>query len=46
MWKRALPLGMAVRLGNMRGRVVRHFCEGVAIEFLSLQSRDTLREFL
>jgi len=39
-------LGMAVRLGNMRGRVVRHFMEGVAIEFLSLQSRDTLREFL
>ncbi|MBO9132762.1 PilZ domain-containing protein [Rhizobium sp. B230/85] len=39
-------LGMAVRLGNMRGRIVRHFREGVAIEFLSLQSRDTLREFL
>jgi PilZ domain len=39
-------LGTAVRLGNMRGRVVRHFMEGVAIEFLSLQSRDTLREFL
>lgn len=39
-------LGMAVRLGNMRGRVVRHFMEGVAIEFLTLQSRDTLREFL
>jgi hypothetical protein len=39
-------LGMAVRLGNMRGRVVRHFMEGVAVEFLSLQSRDTLREFL
>ncbi|KAA0697482.1 PilZ domain-containing protein [Neorhizobium sp. P12A] len=40
------PLGTAVRLGNMRGRVVRHFMEGVAIEFLSVQSRDTLREFL
>lgn len=39
-------LGTAVRLGNMRGRVVRHFMEGVAIEFLSLQSRETLREFL
>ncbi|MGO7428933.1 PilZ domain-containing protein, partial [Rhizobium ruizarguesonis] len=36
----------AVRLGNMRGRVVRHFVEGVAIEFLSIQSRETLREFL
>ena len=40
------PLGTAIRLGNMRGRVVRHFSEGVALEFLSLQSRDTLREFL
>ena len=40
------PLGTPVKLGNMRGRVVRHFLEGVAIEFLSLQSRETLREFL
>ncbi|QLF70366.1 PilZ domain-containing protein [Peteryoungia desertarenae] len=40
------PIGSAVLLGNMRGRVVRHFLEGVAIEFLSLQSRDTLTEFL
>jgi len=40
------PLGTPVRLGNMRGRVVRHFSEGVAIEFLSVQSRETLREFL
>jgi hypothetical protein len=39
-------MGTPVRLGNMRGRVVRHFLEGVAIEFLSLQSRDTLTEFL
>ncbi|MEZ2127454.1 MULTISPECIES: PilZ domain-containing protein [unclassified Sinorhizobium] len=40
------PIGTPVRLGNMRGRVVRHFVEGVAIEFLSVQSRETLREFL
>jgi hypothetical protein len=40
------PIGSAIQLGNMRGRVVRHFMEGVAIEFLSLQSRETLREFL
>ncbi|MDK4714138.1 PilZ domain-containing protein [Rhizobium sp. CNPSo 4039] len=39
-------IGTPVRLGNMRGRVVRHFMEGVAIEFLSLQSRENLREFL
>lgn len=39
-------IGTPLRLGNMRGRVVRHFAEGVAIEFLSVQSRETLREFL
>ncbi|MDE1995993.1 MAG: PilZ domain-containing protein [Rhizobiaceae bacterium] len=40
------PIGTPVKLGNMRSRVVRHFMEGVALEFLSLQSRETLREFL
>ncbi|MBC7314319.1 MAG: PilZ domain-containing protein [Rhizobium sp.] len=40
------PIGTAVQLGNMRGRVVRHFLEGVAIEFLTLQSREALTEFL
>ena len=40
------PIGTAVQLGNMRGRIVRHFLEGVAIEFLSLQSREALTEFL
>ena len=39
-------IGMAVRLGNMRGRVVRHFLEGVAIEFNAVQSREALTEFL
>jgi hypothetical protein len=39
-------LGTPVRLGNMRGRVVRHFMEGVAIEFNSIQSREALTEFL
>lgn len=39
-------IGTAVRLGNMRGRVVRHFLEGVAIEFNSVQSREALTEFL
>lgn len=38
--------GTNVRLGNMNGRVVRHFMEGVAIEFDSIQSRDALIEFL
>ena len=40
------PIGTAVQLGSMRGRVVRHFVEGVAIEFLTLQSREALTEFL
>jgi len=39
-------IGTSVRLGNMRGRVVRHFMEGVAIEFNSVQSREALTEFL
>ncbi|TCQ04853.1 PilZ domain-containing protein [Rhizobium sp. PP-F2F-G36] len=39
-------LGTPMLLGNMRGRIVRHLQEGVAIEFLGVQSRDTLREFL
>ncbi|WP_084364311.1 PilZ domain-containing protein [Rhizobium sp. RU36D] len=40
------PIGTPVRVGSMRGRVVRHFQEGVAIEFLTLQSREALTEFL
>ncbi|WP_105374270.1 PilZ domain-containing protein [Neorhizobium huautlense] len=39
-------IGTPVRLGSMRGRVVRHFMEGVAIEFNSVQSREALTEFL
>lgn len=35
-------IGTAVTLGNMRGRVVRHFEDGVAIEFAALQHEDTL----
>ncbi|MBP1849967.1 PilZ domain-containing protein [Rhizobium halophytocola] len=39
-------LGTEVQVGNMRGRVVRHFLEGIAIEFATLQSRENLTEFL
>ena len=39
-------LGTPVQLGNMKGRVVRHFQEGVAIEFSSVQSREALTAFL
>ncbi|MEX0409689.1 PilZ domain-containing protein [Aquibium sp. LZ166] len=35
-------LGTPVTLGTMRGRVVRHFEDGVAVEFASLQRPDTL----
>ena len=35
-------LGMPVSLGTMRGRVVRHFEDGVAIEFAAVQRSDTL----
>lgn len=39
-------MGSQVRLGNMNGKIVRHFVEGVAIEFDHVQSRDALMEFL
>lgn len=35
-------IGTPARIGNMRGRVVRHFQEGVAIEFATLQTPDSL----
>lgn len=38
-------IGTLIWLGNMRGRVVRQFDEGVAIEFAMLQSHDSLRQF-
>lgn len=39
-------LGTPVQLGSMKGKVVRHFQEGVAIEFSSVQSREALTAFL
>jgi c-di-GMP-binding flagellar brake protein YcgR len=39
-------IGTVVWLGNMRGRVVRHFEDGVAIEFAVVQTRDSLERFL
>jgi hypothetical protein len=35
-------LGVQVTLGTMRGRVVRHFEDGVAIEFAVIQRPETL----
>lgn len=37
-------LGTPVVLGTMRGEVVRHFEEGIAIEFAALQRADTLSQ--
>ncbi len=38
-------LGTPVRLGHMRGRVVRHFQEGVAIEFASQLTNENFEAF-
>ena len=35
-------LGSQVTLGTMRGQVVRHFDDGVAVEFAVLQRVETL----
>lgn len=35
-------LGSAITLGTMQGEVVRHFQEGVAIQFTNIQASDTL----
>jgi hypothetical protein len=39
-------LGTPVRLGHMRGRVVRHFQEGVAIEFVTMLSSENLEKYI
>lgn len=39
-------IGTVLWVGNLRGRVVRHFDEGVAVEFAVTQSRDSLENFL
>lgn len=35
-------IGTTVTLGNMRGRIVRHFEDGVAIEFFTVQRQEAL----
>jgi hypothetical protein len=39
-------IGSVVWIGDMRGRVVRHFDEGVAVEFAVVQTQDSLERFL
>lgn len=36
--------GTMVVLGNMRGRVVRHFQEGIAMEFMTIQPEDAINK--
>jgi hypothetical protein len=36
--------GTMVILGNMRGRVVRHFQEGIAMEFTTTQPEEVIRQ--
>lgn len=36
--------GTMVILGNMRGRVVRHFQEGIAMEFTTIQPEDVIKQ--
>lgn len=36
------PLGTSITLGRMRARVVRHFDDGIAVEFAALQSPDMI----
>ena len=39
-------LGTQVTIGNMRGSVVRHFDDGIAIEFAFVQRREALSSYL
>jgi hypothetical protein len=39
-------IGTQVTLGNMRGQVVRHFDDGIAIEFAVVQRRESLKQYL
>jgi hypothetical protein len=40
------PLGAPVTLGNIRATVVRHFEEGIAVEFVVLQTAASIEENL
>ncbi|MEM1365726.1 MAG: PilZ domain-containing protein, partial [Pseudomonadota bacterium] len=39
-------IGTRITLGKMSSRVVRHFDDGIALEFANVQRRDTLESFL
>jgi hypothetical protein len=40
------PVGSSVTVGRMRARVVRHFDDGIAVEFANLQTPETLEAHL
>ena len=40
------PVGSALTIGRMRARVVRHFEEGIAVEFAMVQSEDMIQNNL
>ena len=40
------PVGSIIMLGQLRGQVVRHFAEGIAIEFATIQDRDLVEDRL
>jgi hypothetical protein len=40
------PIGAPIHLGRIRGHVVRHFEEGIAIEFVVEQTPETIEEQL
>ena len=39
-------IGTLLWFGGVRGRVVRHFDDGIAVEFAALQSEDSLSKYL
>ena len=39
-------LGSPITIGRMRARVVRHFPEGIAVEFAMLQSEEMINNNL
>lgn len=40
------PIGQIVQVGKLKGRVVRHHEEGIGIEFLSIQAKDSMPDGL
>lgn len=39
------PIGVEVKLGNLRSKVVRHHDEGIAVQFLDVQNPNALRRY-